>query len=935
MSTHRGQQSSRAQSSARNNKSVQPTFSALPKMPVTVAELFRSTGLTTTTTVTQPDPAGKQSGRKQEYALPWEGFESWRDARARLVHFEKHSAEPVVWAPFNDSMTNDGPMSLNAYPGRAFIERVTNEGDANLEATAVNHTGPMPRSPAEAAALWFGLGPNALVTGLSSEDARGLARRTVTVTGFVGDPKDPKDSIFDARDFGIGLTAAEMPSTILSLNRGNKRSKPWLTGKHGQGASSTYQYSDLTLIASRKIGSGTVAFTFVEATWDSEQGVMLKTPTYRYLTVSGKIPQIEVSVAEFPAGTLVRHIGYNAADLFNPFGENSLYGLLMRSLAQPVFPVWLEMFSLRPTRVASYPTFPGFRRHGRLIRGTVNALERAWDQTLRPGYTVEAGSEETNGMEKTPSADDDPTQVPPARILHRASEFYELPKWDYGARTGVADLGRVKLTYWVAEPAGRSSHDVLRNWVDPEKTILMTLDGQTHAEESRAVVTGQLGAKLWAVGRYMVVQIDCNDLDPRAKYEMFTSTREHAKETPIKRMILEELVRRLGFDKKLQELNVQLAAADVKRTDNDGDAIASLIKKYLKAAGISFEQLTRKVEKWTETEEEKEVRASRPEPPPIDAVEPPTFVRWKFTGTNVKLWPGQRYSFVFETDAAPQYWNAADQTNSKIKVLAHAVNYVGAGEMKGGRVRCHFACAEDAPVGTRGYIQVQLDYDIGAAKTHRLPVEVVARPAPKPRPPGEPAEKAVADDQGEGKRVIKVKVRKKDFTEVEIPIVQPIPVKREDAAWLTLGWPLDPQRVGFSIRTVGGKVHLYYNVEFPPFLDMKRKMSKKSLEGEFVRRYELKLVLHTIFTLNYDFVDEDEFKDDQKKRIRDLLCATAESLALATKSELEIESKLKSEDSAPIETGVAANLQEAAAMALNAVGGSNDTVRDGDGEPQA
>jgi hypothetical protein len=95
--------------------------------------------------------------------------------------------------------------------------------------------------------------------------------------------------------------------------------------------------------------------------------------------------------------------------------------------------------------------------------------------------------------------------------------------------------------------------------------------------------------------------------------------------------------------------------------------------------------------------------------------------------------------------------------------------------------------------------------------------------------------------------------------------VNPIPVKRADQTWLSLGWPVDPHKVGFSIRSLGGKVHLYYNVEFPPFLDMKRKMSKKSLEDEFVRRYEMKLVLHTIFTLNYDFVDEDEFKDDQKE----------------------------------------------------------------------
>src|SRR5262249_45145857 len=140
--------------------------------------------------------------------------------------------------------------------------------------------------------------------------------------------------------------------------------------------------------------------------------------------------------------------------------------------------------------------------------------------------------------------------------------------------------------------------------------------------------------------------------------------------------------------------------------------------------------------------------------------------------------------------------------SSKIRVLAHGVNYVGAGEMKGGRVRCHFACPEDATVGGKGYIQVQLDYAMDAAKTHRLPVDIVPKPAPKPTPPpGPPKDDTVPDDKGDSVKIIKVKVRKKDFSEVEIPIVTPIPVKRDDTnnAWVTLGWPHDPHRVGFSI----------------------------------------------------------------------------------------------------------------------------------------
>lgn len=913
MSTHQGEQSTTAHSPVPTKKTsrrvnlVKPSFPELPKLPENEIELFRSLALTVNASDSQLSGDGKKSALKLRYALPWAGFESWRDARKRLAHFEQVFQGPIEWAPFNDSTSNDGPMSLNAYPGRAFIERVTNEGDANLEAKAAAETGQMPTSPREAAARWFGLGEGALSTDLDDDEARTLAQRTVTVTGFVGDAKDHMSSIFDARDYGIGLTAEEMPRTILSLNRGNKKSKPWLTGKHGQGASSTYQYSDLTLIASRKLGSKTVAFTLVEANWDSENGISAKTPTYRYLTIGGKVPEVEIPLEEFPVGTLVRHIGYNAADLSHTVGENSLYGLLMRSLAEPLFPVWFEMYALTPTK---YSPFPGYRRYGRLIRGSVNALERAWVTSLKqagaPDETVPVDGEDGSRTQ-------DEITDQPGKILHRASEYYELPRWDYGGRTGVGNLGRVKITYWVADPAGRSSQNVLKSWVDPDKTILMTLDGQTHAEESRAIVTGQHGAKLWAVGRYMVVQIDCNELDPRAKYEMFTSTREHAKETPIKKMILEELVARLSFDQKLQDLNVQLAAADLKSPEDNAEAISTLIKKYLKAAGISFDQLTRKVEKWTDVEEDKETTIRKPEPPPIEAVEPPTFVRWRFKGTSVRLHPGQRYSFVFETDASPSYWNPADQTVSKIRVLGHGVRYVGAGEMRGGRVRCHFVCPDDAPVGSKGYIQVQLDFTIGAALTHRLPVDVVDRPPKKEKQQHQPSDDNVADVNGNTKKIIKVKIRKKDFSEVEFPIVTPIPVRRSDGPWQALGWPLDPQRVGFSIRSVSGKIQLYYNAEFPPYLDMKRKISKRRLEEEFIRRYEMKLVLHTIFTLNYDFVDEEEFSEEQKKRMRDLLCATAESLALATKSELEMESRLKSEDNAPLETPAAQHLGESVA----------------------
>jgi hypothetical protein len=292
------------------------------------------------------------------------------------------------------------------------------------------------------------------------------------------------------------------------------------------------------------------------------------------------------------------------------------------------------------------------------------------------------------------------------------------------------------------------------------------------------------------------------------------------------------------------------------------------------------------------------------------------------------MYPGQRHSAVFETDARPDYWKADDQANSQIRVLAQGVRYVGAGEMKGGRVRCHFECPPDLPVGAKGsYIQVQLEYAPGNAIAKTLPIEVVDKPKPKPRPRPEDDDGDKPEPGADSSTIIKVKILKRDFSEVSIPVVNAIPVKRSEPVnmWANLGWPNDPGRVGFSIRSVGGKVHLYYNAEFPPFLDMKHKMSRKSLETEFVRRYELRLVLHTIFTLNYDFVDEEEFTEDQRKHMRNLLAATAASLALATKSELEIESRLKSDDMAPLETGVVGGLRAAAASADAAASNESPT----------
>jgi len=72
--------------------------------------------------------------------------------------------------------------------------------------------------------------------------------------------------------------------------------------------------------------------------------------------------------------------------------------------------------------------------------------------------------------------------------------------------------------------------------------------------------------------------------------------------------------------------------------------------------------------------------------------------------------------------------------------------------------------------------------------------------------------------------------------------------------------------------------------------------------------------------------DEGEVTEDQEKRVRVLLPATAEGLAQATESDLEIEGQLKGKDSTLLGTPVAGKLREAVAPTVAAVPSGSGAV---------
>jgi len=802
----------------------------------------------------------------------WTHKKKWPDALKRVTAFLEANAGEVVWVPINNNVNNDGPTSINACRKRSLAERLTNGIDAVIERALWSRdpNEPLPTSPCEAVEQFFGITPETIAFGWSDSRIRELANSSVQFRAF------PNEETFDIRDFGIGILPEDMPGTILSLNRANKQGKHYLTGKHGQGAANTFQFSQLTVIASRHVESDEVGFTLVRQSWHNADGSERRTPSYEYMTMGGKIPRLKAP-KDFLCGTLVRHVGYGNL-LFGRQGQNSIYGLSQRMLVNALLPVVTEVCSSEPTQESGNPR-ARYYPHLHVAKGSIHQLNR------NQHYTLHGSKKDYN------------------KIRAHNVFSYHLGNYDFGGFNGKIDIGTVRFAYWVMcdqkrkEGETRPSQDAVKNFADPFNPIMFTLDGQNHGEEPRALITAERHAGLWSVGKWTIVQVDCNDLHPRAVYDLFTSTRERTKDTPIKKMIEDALVSWLANDEQLQEWNIRLASGKEKTDDTEKqDSWIAKLDEHLNRI-VDLPKIRRrrmKIEKGQKPRGRKTLE-------PIFPQNPPTFVRWGINNdltTNqqfarVRMYPGQVYSWNLETDAPADYWHP-DGRKPKSEIVLVSDNLVlfkGGENMKGGRVRCRFECSDDMSPGDTGLVLARL-YDPKSRSpipisTAELHIEVVAKP--DDGKPGGKRKNGGDDNNTE------------TWVEEVFNILQPEPITRENHdTWTSLEWGNDVSKAGFALKKLGGQFHLFYNAEFPEFLDLKRCLEPFGLTDAFVDIFELNLVVHAAIALNNnDLPDEDSFidpsgragpsVDEQRDRIHAYYAAVVHSLAIASSQEVKMQ----------------------------------------------
>ena len=690
------------------------------------------------------------------------------EVEAALQAFEESHHDAIKWVPVGLRENNRGAIEVSGDPGRALVERLTNGIDAVLEVEHNLHNGiPECRTPKEAANAWLNVPENGL-SGMTPVQRRALAQR-VTIRLLPGEARESRT--VEIIDRGTGLTPEQMPNTILSLNESNKLDKYYLAGTYGQGGSATLAVSKYTVITSRSGTDSRVGFTVVR--FRDLPPESFKSENYVYLTLNGSLPAIEVLPEDFPPGTIAKHFGYDLSNYPSPLGPNSVYGLLNQILFDPVMPVWFD------NRVHDYR---------RVIKGSRNALNGAVDE----------GDDERTG----------------SRLSHNVRLYY----------TTIGDFGRIGIEYWVLErPTSRNKRPSAA-FVNPGKPIILTINGQDHAELSHVLIRKE--AELPYLTQRIICHIDCNSLTPRAKRILFVSNREDARRGMVLEMIERELVRALKSDDDLTRLNNE--AREQGRREQDETAVQQMrreVARLLRIQGINVsEQMGGEVTAGEEerTDRPTHPRRPRPRPQPIEIHEPPTYIRivWE-ENEEITFYPEQRRYIRIETDANSNYYNT-DPNLSRINIMVSEsdVIYRGSTYLTGGRMRAIFEGAAASEVNKTGTVRVELSRPGLPMLSDERSFRVVERPAVRPT----------------GRRVT-------------VPPFEVRPVDGpEDARWNELGWPDNTEVIASSAEMESGTLIIHYSTVFQKYQDQRTAFERREpgLADSFTKRYEIWLAVHSL-----------------------------------------------------------------------------------------
>ena len=434
--------------------------------------------------------------------------------------------EEYAWKPVGGSLSNAANIHTTEFSIAPIIERITNSFDAAIEVKEYQSNkgrpldyNSLPESPRRAVEHWWGIknGDTAFYgENLSPEKRTEFARSIVEVIlKESGNENQPTVLIKDA---GIGQTPDEFTATLLKLGKSNKISKRHLHGTYGHGGSSSFRFSNYSIIVSRRHpcdaikDSTSIGWTIVRKNskskilwdWEDKKLVEIKTgPVYEYLCYAdGQIPRCPSIEIQGFVGTHIAHIAYQGKEWQNLSIVG--YRFFRNYLFDPVLP-----YRLDDSRDKKTP----FQRN---MFGARSTLEKNENKDVR--YKNESVE-------------------------------------------NLSNSGKLTFRYWLLHDPLEPARRPLSNYTERQKsrnTIIVTLNGQRHGTLEKSLISKV--ARLPRVSDSLLVQVLVDEVGRELIGELGTSARSQLVQEgwPFE-LIQDKLVECLKDDTELQRWEVELS----------------------------------------------------------------------------------------------------------------------------------------------------------------------------------------------------------------------------------------------------------------------------------------------------------------------------------------------------------------------------------------
>ncbi|MBN8700642.1 MAG: hypothetical protein J0L54_13630 [Chitinophagales bacterium] len=580
----------------------------------------------------------------------------------------------IKWLPVGGRGNNQSTINMGTDPAAGLVERITNSIDAVLDLEWYEQGCPTDiDSPRLAAQKWFNIQEGKLrnIKDASGKSIQELGKR-ISVT--LKDSEREDFPTVEIRDYGTGIKGEDFAKTILSLNDNNKIDKLHQMGAYGQGGSTALSFNTFTIIISRphkilKKGNS-VSFTIVRF---NDGGVGQKKLGWYEYCVSDKHQPFSIDLPEdkFKSGTLVRHIGMDIgkykAKITGP--TSSLWYLAHHFMFDTVLP-----FTITGERESDLTKG---KKENRIVLGNNRRL------------TLGGGDER------------------------------ELTQYKNDASLTFKD-GKVTVYWWVLTIEGEKPWDRIKNYTQASQPIIITFNGQKQGHLLNSIIKTEL--KLPFLEKYLVVQIECDQMDNESKRQLFSSTRENTRDTSIKKELERLVIDTLEADDELKRLDKErrdryLQKDETEAMDKLKKRLASRINHYLKATGGGTGVKASETSQTVKTKKQ----------PPIPINDPPTFLEIT-TPDEKEVFIGKTFSVKFKTDAHPNLFSNPDWFFAVIEPHSFG-SFTGSARVVDGYGIAYFKTSDAVEEGVEAKITLELRPP--RQKTITDTVSVIAAPLPE------------------------------------------------------------------------------------------------------------------------------------------------------------------------------------------------------------